>query len=233
MSFWHSGHIILKEEELSKSESFLIKPFKRERAKQCSYELSLGREVFISSEEEKQFVKVGETITIPPGQFAMLLTEETVNIPDTVLAFLSIKAKIKLQGLVNVSGFHVDPGYNGKLLFSVYNAGNVKIRLDRLSPVFLIWFADIKDQATPTPYTKAGKKHIEAGVMSCFQNEMASPASLKQQLDDMERELTKNFEKLEHDLNAKYTRLEKIFWYSITTLLGLLVLASGLRSFLK
>ena len=49
--------------------------------------------------------------TIPPGQFAFLLTEEVVSVPPDALAFISIRAKTKFRGLVNVSGFHVDPGY--------------------------------------------------------------------------------------------------------------------------
>jgi dCTP deaminase len=37
---------------------------------------------------------------IPPGQFAFLETRETVKIPRDVMGFISIKAKIKWQGLV-------------------------------------------------------------------------------------------------------------------------------------
>jgi dCTP deaminase len=48
-----------------------------------------------------------------------------------------MKFKIKQRGLVNVSGFHVDPGYSGKLLFSVYNAGPRSIVLTRGEPVFV------------------------------------------------------------------------------------------------
>ena len=58
-----------------------------------------------------------------PGQFAFLLTDEIVEVPDSAMALISIKAKIKWRGLINVSGFHVDPGFKGRLIFSVYNAG--------------------------------------------------------------------------------------------------------------
>ena len=50
---------------------------------------------------------------IPPGQFAFLLTAETVTMPDNAIAFISIKARLKFNGLINISGFHVDPGYRG------------------------------------------------------------------------------------------------------------------------
>ncbi len=47
------------------------------------------------------------------------------------------------MGLINVSGFHVDPGFKGKLLFSVYNAGTGPISMEKGEPYFLIWFAEL------------------------------------------------------------------------------------------
>ena len=85
----------------------------------------------------------GEAFTIPPGQFAFLLTEEVVSVPADALAFISIRAKTKFRGLVDVSGFHVDPGYCGQLTFAVFNAGPVPIHLKRGQPIFLIWYASL------------------------------------------------------------------------------------------
>ena len=42
--------------------------------------------------------------------------------------------------LINVSGFHVDPNYKGKLIFSAFNAGPRDIILRKLDPVFMIFF---------------------------------------------------------------------------------------------
>jgi hypothetical protein len=47
-----------------------------------------------------------EAFTIPPGQFAFLLTKEVVSVPADALAFISIRVKTKFRGLVNVSGWH-------------------------------------------------------------------------------------------------------------------------------
>ena len=47
------------------------------------------------------------------------------------------------MGLVNVSGFHVDPGYKGRLKFAVYNAGGSDIKLTRGDAIFLIWFSEL------------------------------------------------------------------------------------------
>jgi dCTP deaminase len=64
-----------------------------------------------------------------------------VTVPAAAIALISIRARTKFKGLVNVSGFHVDPGYRGQLTFAVFNAGPVPIHIRRGQPIFLIWYA--------------------------------------------------------------------------------------------
>jgi dCTP deaminase len=59
--------------------------------------------------------------------------------------------------LVNVSGFHVDPGYHGQLTFAVFNAGPVPIHLKRGQPIFLIWYASLDRE---TAVKKDGVVHL-------------------------------------------------------------------------
>jgi dCTP deaminase len=42
-----------------------------------------------------------------------------------------------------VSGFHVDPGYSGKLIYAVYNASPSPVQICEGESVFKIWFADL------------------------------------------------------------------------------------------
>ena len=51
------------------------------------------------------------------------------------------------MGLVNVSGFHVDPGWEGPLIFAVFNGGPSPVTVKRLDELFHIWFADLDDAA--------------------------------------------------------------------------------------
>ncbi|MEO8147947.1 MAG: deoxycytidine triphosphate deaminase [Bacteroidia bacterium] len=161
------------------------------RIKNGAYELSLGNEVFRtdSKDKKKEILKQDkEQVTINPGQFALLLTEESVNIPQDKIAFISIKAGVKLRGLVNVSGFHVDPGFKGNLVFSVYNAGTSPISLEKGEPYFLIWFSELKlaDNETTT-YNGEHKdqdsiptKYIDALIAG----ELASPNVLLEKIND-------------------------------------------------
>ena len=49
-----------------------------------------------------------------------------------------------MQGLVNISGFHVDPSHQGRLVFAVNNVGPSDIRLQLEEPTFTIFFACVK-----------------------------------------------------------------------------------------
>jgi dCTP deaminase len=126
--------------------------------------LRVGREIYITpgleqpapNSHTKQLLDAAAPFAIPPGQFAFLLTEEVVTIPAEAMGFISIKATYKLKGLVNVSGFHVDPGWSGPLIFAVYNAGPAPVHLQRGLPLFLLWIADLdavseKRKTTPGP----------------------------------------------------------------------------------
>ena len=40
-------------------------------------------------------------------------------------------------------GFHVDPGYEGRLVFAVFNAGSVPIVVKQEEPTFLLWYVSL------------------------------------------------------------------------------------------
>ena len=165
MAFW-SGEKL--EEELPK----LIEPFDPKAIDCAAYTLHVGDEIYVSPDREvsdptrhtKQRLSDGAGFTIPPGQFAFLSTREVVTVPAKALAFMSIKARLKFSGLINISGFHVDPGYSGKLLFSVLNAGPKPLHLTQGQPLFLVWYADL-DQATEKKKTDPGFTGIDPALI--------------------------------------------------------------------
>lgn len=164
----------------------VIEPFVKKNVKNGAYELTLGNQVFQTG-EGKQIKKLEkeETIRIDPGQFALLLTEEYVKIPKDKIAFISIKAGIKFKGLVNVSGFHVDPGFEGKLLFSVYNAGPYKIVLSRGQKCFPIWFAELNESQIYDGEHKEQNRIPPKPIEALSQGELASPNVLSERIDKL------------------------------------------------
>ncbi|MFC4477319.1 dCTP deaminase domain-containing protein [Flavobacterium chungangensis] len=191
--------------------------FNENRIKQAAYELSLGTQVYRTDNKDRKVEILSENnrnIDINPGQFTLLMTDEFVNIPDDKLAFISIKAKLKLKGLVNVSGFHVDPGFKGKLLFSVYNAGPSIITLETKKAYFLIWFANLnsstgqKDLYSKNNNHHQGQKTIDPDYLDALKrNDMASPSAILlkigEQKDYFDSEIRTLKNSLENDIKEK------------------------------
>jgi dCTP deaminase len=107
-------------------------------------DLRLGSEYFLSSQKvPKKLDENDEYLTIRSGEFALLTTHEKLKIPNDVLAFISMRFTYSLKGLINISGFHVDPGYSGRIIYSVYNAGPNSIVLKYKERIFMVIFAKI------------------------------------------------------------------------------------------
>jgi dCTP deaminase len=179
----------------------LISDYHAENVKHSAYELAIGAAALVTADGKPQHksLSVGEEpLEIPPGQFGLLLTEEVVRVPSNAIAFISIRASIKFRGLVNVSGFHVDPGYSDKLKFSIYNAGGRSIYVSRGDRIFMIWYADL-DQESSDPYKgEAGKNsQFTSADYNRMEGEVASPGQLKKELDELRKDVQKESHKVD------------------------------------
>lgn len=182
-------------EKLKQNLGSLISGYTPARVDCAAYRLCVGPEVYVSPTGEpsdprnkpKTRLSMGEGFTIPAGQFGFLLTEETVHVPLEAIAFISIRAKYKFRGLVNVSGFHVDPNFRGRLIFAVFNAGPNEVHLSRGEECFLIWYADL-DQ--PLKFDeKQGPDSIPSDVTGYIAGGLDSFASLSAKIDENQKKL--------------------------------------------
>jgi dCTP deaminase len=168
----------------------LITPetFVPENVRQASYDLRLGPDSFVVGNDVPTHLAVDKQryLSIPPGQFALLTTAEELTMPDDLLAFITLRNSFKMQGLINVSGFHVDPTHKGKLVFAVNNIGPSDIRLRLFEPTFTIFFSQV-----------SGKTE---GVRAPFGNEL--PLQFVQLLGGSSLTLSKLQKELE-DLRVK------------------------------
>jgi dCTP deaminase len=185
----------------------LISDFDESRVDGAAYRLRVGGEVYVSptgqpdDPRNKPKTVLGpnkKSFTIASGQFGFILTDETVKVPEGNLAFISIRATYKFDGLVNVSGFHVDPCFEGKLIFSVFNAGPNPVLLDYLEECFLIWYADL-DEPTSPEVPKRGYTSIPSRLMSGLANGTQSFASLESTIRDNDKKITDRVTTLERE----------------------------------
>ena len=217
-------------ETLSQRLDLLIVPFDPGRVDCAAYTLSIGPEIYVSPNDQTadpttvtvRKLSDGEAFTIPPGQFAFLLTEEVVCVPADALAFISIRAKIKFRGLVNVSGFHVDPGYRGQLTFSVFNAGPVPVHLKRGQPIFLIWYASL-DCETALKKNSTIRKGIDPEIVTAVAGELQSFAGLSKKINDIDKSLGDRVHEIEKN-QVKFSVIGLIALGIFVTLGGVMLI---------
>jgi dCTP deaminase len=184
MTFW-SGEKLLANQHV-------VADFDANRIDVNSYTLRMGASYFVTADQEgaqktKQRLAAGQAFIIPPGQFGYLITKEKVNVPNNAMAFISMRTKYKFEGLINVSGFHVDPGYKGNLVFAVFNAGSMPVHIGESDDVFKIWFADTShDSAKPYIYPKSGLDDISNDMTARMGKEILSLQSLGDKLREHE-----------------------------------------------
>jgi hypothetical protein len=145
------------------------------------------------------------------------LTEEKITIPNNAIGFISIKAGIKFRGLVNISGFHVDPGFSGKLKFSVYNAGSRDIVLQRKRRLFLLWLSDLDQPTQPYAGEHAYQSEITPEDVMQIAGKIASPGQLKKEIE----ELKISFDKEIQTLNHRADNIKVVLTVLLTIALGL------------
>jgi len=134
---------------------------RRDNLNQASYDLCLGKEIYmVGDAAPKVLTNNAPYASLAPGQFAILTTHEIISMPSDLLAFISLKSTFKFQGLVNISGFHVDPTFRGKLRFGVQNVGPSDIRLKYGEPTFTIFFATLSTGGIGAAREKSSKTHF-------------------------------------------------------------------------
>ncbi len=193
----------LTDEEIIKRGKELLGPdFQQNQVSGASYDLSLGEEAYISGEDSPRSLSdANPFVTLPRGQFALLLTKEYVKLPDDHLGFISIRFGKKAQGLVNISGFHVDPGFEGKILFSVFNAGPTDVVLKYGEPIFMIFYYKLQRRVLrPYKGERRGLKALPTALVSSVKGVSASLA----------------------DVDKRVGRLETLFWVLLAMLLMML-----------
>lgn len=153
----------------------------------ASIELRLGDQYYVTGSDGPKYLTDSEDVlVIPPGQFALLTTYETVHMFSDTLALISIKFRIKQKGLVNVSGFHVDPGYFGRIQYSVFNAGPTDLMLERRQPLFQMFVNALSEPTSrPRKKTKVGKMSVDSFAQ--LAGRTVSLRSLEQRVSRMEQ----------------------------------------------
>jgi dCTP deaminase len=161
--------------------------FESKCLQQSSYDLRLGTQAYLVGEDAPVLLTDDQQyLTIPPGQFAILTCFEKLDLPKNLMGFITLRNNLKMQGLVNISGFHVDPTFKGILIFAVNNAGPADIRLRFREPTFTIFFADVDgDIGEPRREQKVPLAGISLNNIQCLGGSSVTLTKLQKEVHEL------------------------------------------------
>lgn len=161
--------------------------------REANHRLSMGNEYFVTKSATETRVTGGsikklgrgDSFFIPPGHFGFLITEERIRMPCDAIGFLSIQTDVKFLGLVNISGFHVDPGSDGKIIFSVFNAGPDPVHIKQGDKIFRLWIASL-DKVDEQPRSEKSYSAIPSKIVNQISGDLESLQTLVTRVKAME-----------------------------------------------
>lgn len=214
--------------EAVESGDLSIEPFTEEQLEPASYDMRIGRKVLASHSEREIHLENRGSATIHPGEFALITTLETLNVPTDVAGHIGIRSFYTRKGLVLLAGSHLDPGYQGHLTLGVYNAAPRNVTLEYREGFCTVEFHKLRKEVEE-PY-ESSKHQIQESIppadkqyLSTLETESLSSmdesirtltetvgelSEGQNSLNDTMSDLTKNV----NELSANVDNLEKIVW---------------------
>jgi deoxycytidine triphosphate deaminase len=96
--------------------------------------------------------KQGTELVVSPGEMVFVMSKETLNLPKNVYSQLSPRRKMTEFGIITLGGLAIDPGYNGKLLFGLYNVSSEDFKLVPNAKLAGAVFYELEDEELLTDY---------------------------------------------------------------------------------
>lgn len=194
MAFWSKKRWL--KEGAKKNDLKPILPWQKDRVEAAGYRLSVGNEYFVNGDGTSTVRPLadGDSFVISPGQFAFILTKEKVQVSNSSIGFISMRANLKFRGLVNVSGFQINPGFRGNLVFAVFNAGPRHINIRHGDEIFSVWLADLDAEVEKTN-EDAGKipnnlSTIPTDIINGISGDALTAYQLSKKVDELQKQVT-------------------------------------------
>src|SRR5207302_11362782 len=93
-----------------------------------SYDIRVGRKAIIGGQGmEIDLAKA--PIELEPGAYGGVVSLERLHLPSNICARIGSKRALSYDGVILLTGSLVDPGYEGLLLFGLYNASQRKAHI--------------------------------------------------------------------------------------------------------
>jgi deoxycytidine triphosphate deaminase len=142
----------------------MITPFKEEKTKYASYDLSVGDEYRLSSGDKVLELGKFSTVIIPPYEVCYILTKEKLNLPKNICALIFSRHRAVRQGFLMHPQPPIDPGYSGKLYILLHNLSDKPVHLKKGEHIASIVFFRL-DESTKGYGTDEEDKYSDANSL--------------------------------------------------------------------
>jgi deoxycytidine triphosphate deaminase len=124
-----------------------------------SYDVSVGGKGMVGGEGlEIDLSK--EPMILGPGGYGGIISHERLNLPPEIYARIGSKRALSYEGVILLTGSIIDPGYEGHLLFGLYNASQRRVVIRQKRKICNIVFERLSSapqkSATPDPSLQSG-----------------------------------------------------------------------------
>ena len=123
-----------------------------------SYDFRIGKKAVVGGQGNELDLENGRLV-IEPGSYAGIISLEKIKLPNNVFAQIGSKRKFSYDGLILLTGSIIDPGYEGYLLFGLYNASTKKVVLPMRTKICNVVFTRLPKEVKavpPDPYLLNG-----------------------------------------------------------------------------
>ena len=156
---------LIREEEL-------VHPAKMDQINPASINLTLGNTFLTISPDQREYALGDEVeydrheiaknmgFALAPGMFALATTQEYVDLPTDVAAFVQGRSSIGRIGLTTQNAGFVDPGFHGHITLELVNESPCSIILTPGYPVAQLVF--FETHPVTRPYRGKYNNQVEA-----------------------------------------------------------------------
>ena len=180
--------------------------------------------------------KQGTDLVVSPGEMVFVMSKETLNLPGNIFSQLSPRRKMTEFGIITLGGLAIDPGYNGKLLFGLYNISSENFKLvPNAKLAGAVFFELENDELLPdyTPpkaidgyssnliekvakYQPVGITTLEESIreiekqLEIFKKGLSKTTDAIEKLEDITHKTSRNIERISEDIKnlSESLRLE-------------------------
>ena len=121
---------ILTDEQIragvSQSELISAATFQLNCLEASSYDIRVGSKGVLGGEGIERDLKAAP-MDLPPGGYGGVVSLEKLHLPANICARIGSKRALAYEGIILLTGAVVDPGYEGHLLFGLYNASQKRV----------------------------------------------------------------------------------------------------------